>query len=55
MAEVFSIINGKKYMSIDEFWKRYKEKNTNIDEENTYLYLDFWLAWDKVNQNEGDQ
>jgi hypothetical protein len=52
MAEVFSIINDKKYMSIDEFWEK-KEKNIDIDEENTYLYLDFWMGWEKLNQNEG--
>jgi hypothetical protein len=56
MAEVFSIINGKKYMSMDEFWEDWeKEEKTKDVDENTYMYLDFWMAWDKLNQNEGDK
>jgi hypothetical protein len=52
MAEVFSVINGKKYMSIDEFWDM-EEEERKEDEENTYMYLDFWLDWDKLKQKEG--
>jgi len=48
IAEVFSIINSKKYMSIDEFWENNK-RNIDIDEENTYTYLDFWMGWEKLN------
>ena len=48
IAEVFSKINGKKYMPIDKCWdETYRLKE--IDE-NTYCYLDFWMAWDKINE-----
>ena len=46
MAEVWSTINRKKYLSIDEFWK--EENRDKKIGENTYCYLDFWLSWDKV-------
>jgi len=56
IAEVFSKINGKKYMSIDEFWENWeKDKKTKDVDENTYMYLDFWMDWKKLNQNEGDK
>ena len=46
IADVWSRINSKKYLSIDEFWEK-KEEERNIDE-NCYCYLDFWMSWDKI-------
>ena len=48
MAEVWSTINNKKYMSMDEFWS--KENKNKKTEDDTYCYLDFWLSWDKLKE-----